>query len=84
MSVKKTKNNTLFLEKILKEINNKLKLKKQENIPINDIGDLVSAKKNHLTFCSTHKYINFLIKTKASAVIVQKNLLNMYQKKLLP
>ena len=81
MSVKKTKNIALLLKKILKEINNKLKLKKQENIPINDIGDLVSAKKNHLTFCSTHKYINFLIKTKASAVIVQKKFTKYVPKK---
>jgi|FLOH01.1.fsa_nt_gi UDP-3-O-[3-hydroxymyristoyl] glucosamine N-acyltransferase len=81
MSAKKTKKNTLFLDRILKEIDNKLKLKKQENISITEIVDLVNAKKNHLAFCSTAKYINFLIKTKASAVIVQKKFAKYVPKK---
>ena len=67
---KKIVKNQLFLKTILKKINSKLKLKKKDNIVIDHVSDLLNSKKNHLTFCANPKYINFLKKTKASAVLV--------------
>ena len=66
---KKTKIN-FFLSEILKKINNKKKLKNKANIIIQDVRDLLSSKKSHLTFCSNPNYVNFLKKTKASAVFI--------------
>ena len=64
------KKNQLSLNTILKKINNKLKLKKKDDILIVDVKDLFNSKKNELSFCVSPKYIPFLKKTKASAVLV--------------
>jgi UDP-3-O-[3-hydroxymyristoyl] glucosamine N-acyltransferase len=77
---KKTKIN-FFLSEILKKINNKKKLKNKENIIIQDVRDLLSSKKSHLTFCSNPNYVNFLKKTKASAVLVLDKFKNHVPKK---
>ena len=64
------KKNQVSLNQILKKINNKLKLKKKNDILIFDVCDLLDANKNKLSFCVSPKYIPFLKKTKASAVLV--------------
>ena len=60
----------MSLNTILKKINNKLKLKKKDDILIVDAKDLLNSKKSELSFCVSPKYIPFLKKTKASAVLV--------------
>ncbi len=76
------KKNELPLNKILEKINNKLKLKKKDDILIVDVKDLFNSRKNELSFCASPKYINFLKKTNASAVLVLDKFKNHVPKKL--
>ena len=62
----------LSLSNILSEINYKKIIKGKINIIINNVNDIRNAKKNEISFLSNIKYLNFLQKTKASAVFVQK------------
>ena len=75
------KKNELPLNKILEKINNKLKLKKKDDILIVDVKDLFNSRKNELSFCASPKYINFLKKTNASAVLVLDKFKNHVPKK---
>jgi UDP-3-O-[3-hydroxymyristoyl] glucosamine N-acyltransferase len=76
-----SKKNQIFLSALLNKINNKLKLKKTNDVAITDVSDLINSKKNHLAFCTGPKYINFLKKTKASAVLVQNKFKKFVPKK---
>lgn len=72
----------LSLSKIIKSLS--LKQSFTKDIIINNVNDIKYAKKNEITFFSNIKYINFLINSKASAIIVEKKFLKSVPKKCIP
>ncbi len=58
------------LNEIFKILNQK---RTNKNLKINNITDLISAKKNDISFFNSLKYLELLKKTKAKFVIVSKN-----------
>ena len=69
----------------LKKIINLIKCKPStshiNNVNINDINNLHSAKKKHITFLNSNKYKKNSLKTNAAACITSYNLSNLLPKK---
>ena len=73
-----------YLEDVLKKIGINQKLCYKKNIQIKNIADLSSSKKNYLSFFSSTKYLKYLKKTKASAILVSEKLKSYIPKNKLP
>ena len=79
MPLKKIQN--ILLHSLLNESSINFNKKNIKNIKIEYVGDLVSKKKNFITFFSNIKYLNCLKKTKASAVVISKKYFKYVPKK---
>lgn len=69
---------------LLKKIGLKSSVAANNIISIVNVSDLSNAKNNTLTFFSNVKYLQFLKKTKASAVFIQKKFAKYVPKKVVP
>lgn len=75
MSIKYFKPAKSFsLAEIAKHINAELSDNSIANIVVSDITDLISAKKNQISFLSNTSYIPYLKSTEAGAIIVSKKI----------
>ena len=63
-----------FLNRLLKEINLQFTLDKKENIKILDVADLLSEKKNSISFFSNINYLEELKKQNHPLFLLRKNI----------
>ena len=61
------------IHQISKQINSSNDLNKYQEIKINDVCDLINARKNDITFLNTVKYKDISLNTKATACVTSSN-----------